>query len=66
MHVLSKAKDGEKFNAAVVGLGAIGVLTKVTLNLLPTFTMRQYVYEQLPMAVLNEHFEEIVADVDVW
>ncbi|QEC66931.1 FAD-binding protein [Panacibacter ginsenosidivorans] len=61
LHNLSKTKDGERFNAAVVGLGAIGVLTKVTLNLVPTFTMRQYVYEQLPMAVLNEHFEEIVA-----
>jgi xylitol oxidase len=60
LHTLSKTKDGERFNAAVVGLGAIGILTKVTLNLLPTFTVRQYVYEQLPMAALKEHFEEIV------
>lgn len=61
IHTLSKEKDGEKFNAALVGLGAIGVVTKVTLNLQPTFTMRQYVYEQLPMSQLKEHFEHIVS-----
>ena len=32
-------------NAAVVGLGALGVITKVTLAVQPTFAMRQYVYE---------------------
>ena len=61
VHALSKEKDGEKFNAAVVGLGAIGVLTKVTLQLQPTFSVKQYVYEHLPMAQLKEHFEHIVS-----
>src|SRR6266487_5907617 len=58
---LSKEKDGEKFLAAVVGLGAIGVITKVTLNIQPAFMMRQYVYEKLPMPQLKEHFDEIVS-----
>ena len=57
---LSK-KDGEKFYAAVVGLGAIGVITKVTLNILPTFMMRQYVYVNLPMSQMKDHFDEIVS-----
>jgi xylitol oxidase len=57
---LSK-KDGEKFYAAVVGLGAIGVITKVKLNIQPAFMMRQYVYLQLPMSQLKEHFDEIVS-----
>jgi xylitol oxidase len=57
---LSK-NDGEKFNAVVVGLGAIGVITKVTLNIQPTFMMRQYVYEKLPMAQMKDHFDEIVS-----
>ncbi|HYK47659.1 MAG TPA: D-arabinono-1,4-lactone oxidase, partial [Parafilimonas sp.] len=59
MH-LSK-KDGEKFYAAVVGLGAIGVITKVTLNIQPAFEMRQYVYEYLPLQNLKEHFDAIVS-----
>lgn len=57
--VLHKDKDGEQFNAAVVGLGGIGVITKVTLALEPTFQVQQYVYERLPMAKLNDHFEDI-------
>lgn len=61
IHTLSKEKDTEKFNAALVGLGALGVVTKVTLNLQPTFNVRQYVYEQLPMSQLREHFEDIVS-----
>ena len=57
---LSK-KDGEKFYAAVVGLGAIGVITKVTLNIQPTFMMRQWVYTKMPLQQIKEHFDEIVS-----
>jgi len=56
---LSK-NDGDAFNAAVVGLGALGVITKVTLNVQPAFMMRQYVYERLPLQQLQQHFDEIV------
>ena len=49
------------FNGAVVGLGALGVITKVTLDIQPTFTMRQYVYENLPLSQMKDHFEEIEA-----
>jgi alditol oxidase len=58
---LSKDKDGEKFYAAVVGLGAIGVITKVTLAIQPTYMMRQYVYENMPLSQLAAHFDEIVS-----
>ena len=53
--------DGEKFYAAVVGLGAIGVITKVTLNIQPAFMMRQYVYTKLPLSQLKKHLDEIVS-----
>jgi alditol oxidase len=59
--VLSRQKDGEKFYAVVVGLGGLGVITKVTLDILPTFMVRQDVYEHLPMAQLKDHFDEIVS-----
>ncbi len=61
IHALHRDKDGEKFNAAVVGLGGIGVITKVTLAIQPTYKMRQDVYEQLPVAQLKDHFEEIIS-----
>jgi xylitol oxidase len=56
---LSREKDGEQFLGAVVGLGAVGVVTRVTLNLLPTFQVAQSVYRDLSFDHLEKHFDEI-------
>ena len=56
---LSRRDDGDTFRGAVVGLGALGVITKVTLDVQPTFQVRQYVYENLPMRQWSENFEAI-------
>ena len=61
IRTLSRTKDGDDFRAAVVHLGALGVVTKVTLDIQPTFLMRQYVYENLPVAQLKDHFETIAS-----
>ena len=58
---LSRHRDGDRFLAAVVHLGGIGVVTKVTLAIQPSYQVRQYVYENLPMAQLEHHFDEIMA-----
>jgi alditol oxidase len=58
---LSKDKDGDIFNGAVVGLGAFGIITKVTLDVLPTYQMRQQVFTKLPLDQLKDHFVEIVS-----
>ena len=58
---LSRERDGERFNGAVVGLGGLGVVTKITLDLLPAFDVRQVVYENLSLAQLEHHLEEIFA-----
>jgi len=56
---LSKQKDGDEFFGAVVNLGAIGVVTKVTLDLLPTFDMKQVVYRNLPIEQLKNNFDNL-------
>ena len=56
---LFREKDGETFLGSVVGLGALGVITNVTLDVQPTFLMRQYVYENLPLRQMQDHFEAI-------
>jgi xylitol oxidase len=58
---LSRGKDGDRFNGAVVNLGALGVVTKVTLDVQPTFLMGQYVYENLPLDQLKDNFDKIEA-----
>ena len=45
---LSRAAHGEAFAGSVVGLGMLGVVTRLTLDIEPTYAMRQDVYEDLP------------------
>jgi xylitol oxidase len=58
LHTLSRS-DGDEFNGAVVNLGLLGVMTKVTLDVEPTFQVAQTVYTDLPFAELEHHFDDI-------
>jgi xylitol oxidase len=58
---LSKEKDGDEFLGAVVNLGTLGFVTKLTLSLQPAFKMKQVVYQNLPMAELEKNFETIMS-----
>jgi alditol oxidase len=42
-------------------LGGFGIVTKLTLDIQPTFDLRQYVYENLSFSELEHHFDEITA-----
>jgi xylitol oxidase len=49
----------DELSSAIVHLGALGIVTEVTLAIQPTFQVRQYVYQYLPMKDLEDHFDEI-------
>ena len=57
--LITLARDHENFEGAVVNLGGLGVVTKLTLEISPSFQMQQDVYENLPLANLETHFEEL-------
>jgi xylitol oxidase len=61
VRTLVRDRDGPTFAGAVVHLGALGVVTRIALDIQPTFLMRQVVYENLPMAALRDHFDAIVS-----
>ncbi|MCC5939535.1 MAG: FAD-binding protein [Lunatimonas sp.] len=56
---VSEERDGDRFHGMVVHLGALGVVHRVTLKIEPTFDVCQFVYEDLPLHSLSDHFEEI-------
>jgi xylitol oxidase len=49
------------FEGAALALGALGVVTRLTLDTVPAFGVRQYVYEDLPLEQVSAHFDEITA-----
>ena len=57
---LSEDRNRDEFRGAVVGLGALGVVTKVTLRVVPAFDVRQWVWENMPVAQFTDHFDEIM------
>lgn len=55
----STEKSEDEFHGAVVGLGGLGVVTKLTLDVHQSHQMRQNVYENLPLAQLDQDFDNI-------
>jgi alditol oxidase len=55
------ARGEPDFDGLVVGLGALGVVTRVTLDVEPAYEVRQRVFEGLSWNALHEHFDEITA-----
>ncbi|MEZ4771879.1 MAG: FAD-binding protein [Bacteroidia bacterium] len=54
-------REHPDFYGLVVGLGAIGIITKVTLQIEDTYQVRQDIFQELPLASLESHFEEIMS-----
>ncbi|MEP6759732.1 MAG: D-arabinono-1,4-lactone oxidase, partial [Sporichthyaceae bacterium] len=58
---LDRDRDGDLFHGAVVALGALGVVTRLTLDVVPTFEIRQYVYDDLNYEQLLDAFDDVVS-----
>jgi xylitol oxidase len=59
--VLTAARGDADFDGLVVGLGAAGAVTRVTLDVEPAFDVRQRVFEAMSWDALFEHFDAITA-----
>jgi alditol oxidase len=59
---LRRGDDGfdGPFDGTVVHLGALGVVVSLILDLVPSFDVSQRVYENLPLAVLDDHFTDLM------
>jgi xylitol oxidase len=55
------ARGDETFDGAVVSLGALGIVTRISLDIHPTFEIRQDVFTDLPWDTLLAHFSEITS-----
>ncbi len=53
-------REHPDFPAVVVGLGAFGIITKMTLSVQPTFQVRQDIFTNLPLHAVTENFDAIM------
>ena len=62
--VVTAARGDADFDGLVVGLGALGAVTRLTLDVEPAYEVRQRVFEGLAWDALYEHFDEVSASGD--
>jgi alditol oxidase len=54
-----RREERERVDAVIVSLGALGIVTALTLAIEPTYDMRQDVYEDLPIEAFCERFDQV-------
>jgi len=57
--LVTAARGAPDFDGLVVGLGALGVATRLTLDVEPDYQVRQRAFEGLPWQKLFDHFDEV-------
>jgi alditol oxidase len=58
---LSLSRSDAEFNGAVVSLGALGIVSEITLDIQPRFEVRQDLYVGLPFSALLDNLDAIEA-----
>jgi len=56
-----RRSDGDQFNGTVLALGALGVITRLDLDVVPTFDVRQDVYDGLPAQALRRELDGVMS-----
>ncbi|MEN3281963.1 MAG: alditol oxidase [Solirubrobacteraceae bacterium] len=59
--LLAASRGDPDFDGLVVGLGALGAVTRVVLDVEPAYEIRQRVFERLTWDALFEHYDTIAA-----
>ncbi|HEY8596760.1 MAG TPA: FAD-binding protein [Devosiaceae bacterium] len=59
--LLTLSRGDPDFDGAVVSLGALGIVAELTLDLVPSFTIRQHMYLDLPLAAAMADFDAIMS-----
>lgn len=59
--ILKASRGNPDFDGLVVGLGALGAVTRITLNVQPAYEVTQRVFEGLSWKALYDHFDEITS-----
>jgi xylitol oxidase len=59
--VVELRRGDDAFAGTVVHLGALGVVSRVVLEVVPSFEVSQRVYENLPLDVLDDYYDDIMA-----
>jgi hypothetical protein len=62
--VVHASRGEQDFDGLVVGLGALGAVTRVTLDVEPAYAVSQVVYEGLSWQALDQHFDELTGAGD--
>ncbi len=61
VRTLRRDHDGDTFRAAALGLGCLGLITRITLDVQPAYRVRQDVYDDLSFDAFAEHAEALLA-----
>jgi xylitol oxidase len=59
--LLRVSRGDPDFDGVVVGLGALGAVTRIVLDVQPAYEVRQRVFEGLSWEALAENFDEVMA-----
>jgi xylitol oxidase len=61
---VGRSGTGGDLPGLAVALGAVGVVTSVTLDVVPRYHVRQDVYEDVPLESVLDRFEDVTASAD--
>jgi xylitol oxidase len=59
--IIEASRGEPDFDGLVVGLGALGAVTRITLDVEPAYEVRQRVFEGLSWEAIFEHFDEVIS-----